>query len=135
VALLEKRGFLYNHSGDFPQVILIVPSHVPNTARPEKSTFQLERYLLQRPYITFYYVSTPCSPLSLKCLYPKEFETANIGKSLKMEDLKIKFFEVILEHFANFKCNPHYFGNFHTFVKKLNFLSLYQSQFDSLKNT
>jgi hypothetical protein len=30
VALLEKRGFLYNHSGDFPQVILIVPSHVPN---------------------------------------------------------------------------------------------------------
>jgi hypothetical protein len=32
VALLEKRGFLYNHSGDFPQVILIIPSHVPNTA-------------------------------------------------------------------------------------------------------
>jgi hypothetical protein len=31
VALLEKRRFLYNHSGDFPQVILIVPSHVPNT--------------------------------------------------------------------------------------------------------
>jgi hypothetical protein len=30
VALLEKRRFLYNHSGDFPQVILIVPSHVPN---------------------------------------------------------------------------------------------------------
>ena len=32
MALLEKRGFLYNHSGDFPQVILIVPSHVPNRA-------------------------------------------------------------------------------------------------------
>jgi hypothetical protein len=32
VALLEKRRFLYNHSGDFPQVILIVPSHVPNNA-------------------------------------------------------------------------------------------------------
>jgi hypothetical protein len=31
VALLEKRRFLYNHSGDFPQVILIIPSHVPNT--------------------------------------------------------------------------------------------------------
>jgi hypothetical protein len=31
VALLEKRGFLYNHSGDFPQVILIIPSHVPNS--------------------------------------------------------------------------------------------------------
>jgi hypothetical protein len=31
VALLEKRRFLYNHSGDFPQVILIVPSHVPNS--------------------------------------------------------------------------------------------------------
>ena len=30
MALLEKRRFLYNHSGDFPQVILIVPSHVPN---------------------------------------------------------------------------------------------------------
>jgi hypothetical protein len=30
VALLERHGFLYNHSGDFPQVILIVPSHVPN---------------------------------------------------------------------------------------------------------
>ncbi len=24
VALLEKRGFLYNHSGDFPQAILIL---------------------------------------------------------------------------------------------------------------
>jgi hypothetical protein len=33
VALLEKRRFLYNHSGDFPQVILIVPSHVPNKLR------------------------------------------------------------------------------------------------------
>jgi hypothetical protein len=31
VALLEKRRFLYNHSGDFPQVILIIPSHVPNS--------------------------------------------------------------------------------------------------------
>jgi hypothetical protein len=31
VALLEKRRYLNNHSGDFPQVILIVPSHVPNT--------------------------------------------------------------------------------------------------------
>jgi hypothetical protein len=30
VALLEKLRFLYNHSGDFPQVILIIPSHVPN---------------------------------------------------------------------------------------------------------
>ena len=30
MALLEKRRFLYNHSGDFPQVILIIPSHVPN---------------------------------------------------------------------------------------------------------
>jgi hypothetical protein len=31
VALLEKRRYLNNRSGDFPQVILIVPSHVPNT--------------------------------------------------------------------------------------------------------
>jgi hypothetical protein len=38
VALLEKRGFLYNHSGDFPQVILIVPSHVPNRSAIHKST-------------------------------------------------------------------------------------------------
>jgi MFS family permease len=35
VALLEKRRFLYNHSGDFPQVILIVPSHVPNICVPK----------------------------------------------------------------------------------------------------
>jgi hypothetical protein len=33
VALLEKRRYLNNHSGDFPQVILIVPSHVPNIKR------------------------------------------------------------------------------------------------------
>jgi hypothetical protein len=33
VALLEKRRYLNNHSGDFPQVILIVPSHVPNTPK------------------------------------------------------------------------------------------------------
>jgi hypothetical protein len=33
VALLEKRRYLNNRSGDFPQVILIVPSHVPNTTR------------------------------------------------------------------------------------------------------
>jgi hypothetical protein len=42
VALLEKRRYLNNHSGDFPQVILIVPSHVPNncanfTPAPEKN--------------------------------------------------------------------------------------------------
>jgi hypothetical protein len=37
VALLEKRRFLYNHSGDFPQVILIVPSHVPNSTVCAKS--------------------------------------------------------------------------------------------------
>jgi hypothetical protein len=43
VALLEKRGFLYNHSGDFPQVILIVPSHVPNS----------NEKLLYRPYVPY----------------------------------------------------------------------------------
>jgi hypothetical protein len=32
VALLEKRRYLNNRSGDFPQVILIVPSHVPNSS-------------------------------------------------------------------------------------------------------
>jgi hypothetical protein len=35
VALLEKRRYLNNHSGDFPQVILIVPSHVPNNVYSE----------------------------------------------------------------------------------------------------
>jgi hypothetical protein len=40
VALLEKRRFLYNHSGDFPQVILIVPSHVPNNSDIKQSTLQ-----------------------------------------------------------------------------------------------
>ncbi len=33
MTLLEKRRFLYNHSGDFPQVILIIPSHVPNNTK------------------------------------------------------------------------------------------------------
>jgi hypothetical protein len=43
VALLEKRRFLYNHSGDFPQVILIVPSHVPNTHHQAK--------MVRKPFI------------------------------------------------------------------------------------
>jgi hypothetical protein len=37
VALLEKRRYLNNRSGDFPQVILIVPSHVPNIALTYKA--------------------------------------------------------------------------------------------------
>jgi hypothetical protein len=36
VALLKKRRYLNNHSGDFPQVILIVPSHVPNRRKQDK---------------------------------------------------------------------------------------------------
>jgi hypothetical protein len=44
VALLEKRRFLYNHSGDFPQVILIVPSHVPNNI-PAKKNFICDLFL------------------------------------------------------------------------------------------
>jgi hypothetical protein len=44
VALLEKRGFLYNHSGDFPQVILIIPSHVPNTKIYECRNWETEHY-------------------------------------------------------------------------------------------
>jgi hypothetical protein len=39
VALLEKRRFLYNHSGDFPQVILIIPSHVPNSYTDPKKFY------------------------------------------------------------------------------------------------
>jgi hypothetical protein len=39
VALLEKRRFLYNHSGDFPQVILIIPSHVPNIGKEASAIF------------------------------------------------------------------------------------------------
>jgi len=42
VALLEKRGFLYNHSGDFPQVILIIPSHVPN--KPFRTLYRIMSY-------------------------------------------------------------------------------------------
>jgi hypothetical protein len=38
-ALLEKRRYLNNRSGDFPQVILIVPSHVPNTFNQPFSSF------------------------------------------------------------------------------------------------
>jgi hypothetical protein len=38
VALLEKRRYLNNRSGDFPQVILIVPSHVPNKYSGGKHT-------------------------------------------------------------------------------------------------
>jgi hypothetical protein len=40
VALLEKRRYLNNRSGDFPQVILIVPSHVPNTEPALKFFFE-----------------------------------------------------------------------------------------------
>jgi hypothetical protein len=39
VALLEKRRYLNNRSGDFPQVILIVPSHVPNKLGETKMVF------------------------------------------------------------------------------------------------
>jgi hypothetical protein len=43
VALLEKRRYLNNRSGDFPQVILIVPSHVLNKcySREQKGKRQL----------------------------------------------------------------------------------------------
>ncbi len=58
MALLEKRGFLYNYSGDFPQVILIVPSHVPNRIFVKCSLASMKltdsgnpfRHTLQRPY-------------------------------------------------------------------------------------
>jgi hypothetical protein len=55
VALLEKRGFLYNHSGDFPQVILIIPSHVPNNHRktllkvPKRENFSLAFFAQSEP--------------------------------------------------------------------------------------
>jgi hypothetical protein len=44
VALLEKRRFLYNHSGDFPQVILIIPSHVPNKSFPRILRIRLNTF-------------------------------------------------------------------------------------------
>jgi hypothetical protein len=52
VALLEKRRFLYNHSGDFPQVILIVPSHVPNSVKgmPQKNTLDDVAYTCMLSY-------------------------------------------------------------------------------------
>jgi hypothetical protein len=45
VALLEKRRYLNNRSGDFPQVILIVPSHVPNTTRDAYLDLHLSLYI------------------------------------------------------------------------------------------
>jgi hypothetical protein len=51
VALLEKRGFLYNHSGDFPQVILIVPSHVPNIYfKTISAVIETDYFILNAPY-------------------------------------------------------------------------------------
>jgi hypothetical protein len=57
VALLEKRRYLNNRSGDFPQVILIVPSHVPNTCAYFKGTV-LGDFLLQ----VFFMNHLPPSP-------------------------------------------------------------------------
>jgi hypothetical protein len=77
VALLEKRRFLYNHSGDFPQVILIVPSHVPNISKPNKKTcyvpdslFCLSFYITRLDLfndIIFYYLNQPSTN---KFFYP-----------------------------------------------------------------
>jgi hypothetical protein len=36
VALSQARILYQNHSGDFPQVILIIPSHVPNTGQKRR---------------------------------------------------------------------------------------------------
>jgi hypothetical protein len=43
VALLEKRRYLNNRSGDFPQVILIVPSHVPNRYNFKNLCFEVKK--------------------------------------------------------------------------------------------
>jgi hypothetical protein len=59
VALLEKRRYLNNRSGDFPQVILIVPSHVPNTS-------SLNKYRQRR--INLDAVPVPSIPGSLSVL-------------------------------------------------------------------
>jgi hypothetical protein len=44
VALLEKRRYLNNRSGDFPQVILIVPSHVPNRDNKQKIRYGQQNF-------------------------------------------------------------------------------------------
>jgi hypothetical protein len=46
VALLKKRRYLNNHSGDFPQVILIVPSHVPNSVNVPSKRYEENKILL-----------------------------------------------------------------------------------------
>jgi hypothetical protein len=52
VALLEKRRYLNNRSGDFPQVILIVPSHVPNTKYLNIQSISVNRAELRRAVVT-----------------------------------------------------------------------------------
>jgi hypothetical protein len=76
VALLEKRRYLNNRSGDFPQVILIVPSHVPNTIMVVKSvqpgnvkwimqqkSFAVEIRDMQ--YYSITYINNPLLPLEI----------------------------------------------------------------------
>jgi hypothetical protein len=59
VALLEKRRFLYNHSGDFPQVILIVPSHVPNTKNFKKHIFYLTELVAKEIQVIHIFLYRP----------------------------------------------------------------------------
>jgi hypothetical protein len=51
VALLEKRRYLNNRSGDFPQVILIVPSHVPNSTDNFLSTMSSSSFFTSSHHV------------------------------------------------------------------------------------
>jgi hypothetical protein len=75
VALLEKRGFLYNHSGDFPQVILIVPSHVPNNYSGDPDVIM--------PCLT-------CSTMSASCVMLAAWQvTGRIALQTHLPDLQM----------------------------------------------
>jgi hypothetical protein len=72
VALLEKRRYLNNRSGDFPQVILIVPSHVPNTLRvecsdPARNPYFPADFLSAR----FRFSQLPCNCVNITAVYPR----------------------------------------------------------------
>ncbi len=60
MALLEKRRYLNNRSGDFPQEILIIPSHVPNTAFPLKRVLLISKELSKGYALALLYERNAC---------------------------------------------------------------------------